>query len=94
MKEQITAILARVIPNAFSVVTEYKYKFSGKNEIKIIIAATNDEINRVRGQYPACVSLLLELETMQLQTQIFGGMGGIASFETRTRKSLKSVSWH
>jgi hypothetical protein len=41
-----------------------------------VIAATADEINRVRGQHPACVSLLLEVDSMILLPQVFGGMGG------------------
>lgn len=76
MKPQIEAILSDVVPNAFWYVQEYTNGFTNKKETKIVIAATQDEINNVKGQYPACVSLLLENETKKLDVQIFGGMGG------------------
>lgn len=89
MKEKIETILARVVPNAFTIVRENLNRFSGKMEIAIMIAATNDEINRVKGQYPACVSLLLEVESNTLQTQVFGGMGGQHVYRN-PRKQLDS----
>jgi hypothetical protein len=40
------------------------------------MAASNYEINRVSGQYPQYVSLMLDLSDMDLHTQVFGGNGG------------------
>lgn len=76
MKPQIEAILAATVPGAFSIVNQSRNSFSGTEEIKIGIAASNYEINRVKGQYPALVSLWLKLDTMELTVQTFGGMGG------------------
>lgn len=76
MKNEIEKILARVVPGAFTIVRKNLNHFSGKQEINILIAATDDEINNVRGQYPACVSLCLVVDSMELCCQIYGGMGG------------------
>ena len=80
MKEKIESILARTVPHAFTFVNEGEGWYDKRKEIKISIAATSDEINRVKGQYPAHASLLLLLDTMELNTQIFGGMGGGSIF--------------
>ena len=76
MKNEIQEILQRVLPNAFTQVTDYNLPLSQQKGLKIIIAASDFQINRVRGQYPGCVSLMLNLDTLDLAPQVFGGMGG------------------
>ena len=73
--DQIQAILDKVVPNAFTKV-QVRKNFFGGDYIAIHIAAGDHEINRVQGQYVAHVSLRLDLETMQLETQVYGGSGG------------------
>jgi len=44
--------------------------------IRIMFAANDHAINGVRGQFPQCVSLLLSVNSLELQTQVYGGNGG------------------
>ena len=72
MKEQITALIKSIAPNCHLEIVD-RAGFGG-DYTRITIAASNYEINRVKGQYPACVSLCLSAGG--LTSQIFGGMGG------------------
>lgn len=76
MKEKVQEILNRVVPHAHTIVEERKNVIGSGSYLKILIAASDFEINQVKGQFPACVSLSLELDSMELQPQAFGGNGG------------------
>jgi len=73
---KINAILQKEVPNFFYSVTKTKSYFGNEEQIAIKIAASDYEINNVRGQYPQLVSLLLNVNTMDLNVQVFGGNGG------------------
>lgn len=75
MKEQIINLLQKSeIP--FFKVSDRLSLFDKQPELKIVLYTEDRQINNVEGQYPNCVSLLLNLETLELNPQIFGGMGG------------------
>lgn len=76
IKGKIEAILNKVVPKFFHSVSEYKSYFGDGKNLAIKIAASSDEINKVRGQYPQVVSLSLDLKTLELHPQVFGGNGG------------------
>jgi len=59
----------------------------GDYYLKIVIAASNYEINRVKGQFVQDVSLNYELKTGTLTTQVFGGNGG-GSIYVKPQKNL------
>lgn len=75
MKDTIQSLLTKLLPNAFVTVEERTHFFGG-SYIKIRIAASDYEINNVKGQHPALVSLSLDLNTLDLVPQCFGGCGG------------------
>jgi hypothetical protein len=75
MTNTIESLIKGIAPNAHIIVQERNSHFSG-SYIQIIVAASDYEINRVKGQFPACVSLSLNPKTMDLGVQIYGGMGG------------------
>lgn len=75
MTNEIESLIKSIVPNAHIQVRERDSIFSRKY-IAITIAASNYQINNVSGQFPACVSLSLNPEKMDLCVQIFGGMGG------------------
>ena len=76
LMEKIRAILKEELPNFYTFVKKSKSSFSGDEYLVILMAASNYEINRVRGQYPQAVSLMLNLKDMDLHPQVFGGNGG------------------
>ncbi|MEI7425147.1 MAG: hypothetical protein WCK10_03450, partial [Candidatus Staskawiczbacteria bacterium] len=65
MKAAIEQIIANRLPNFWFSVTEGTGFFGGEN-ITIKIASVDRNINNVSGQRPDCVSLLLQLNTMEL----------------------------
>ena len=76
-------LILEVLNNKFSKyngfvysVTEHKNGFTGGQYLKIWIACSDVNINNVAGQKVQAVSLCLELNTMDLYPQIYGGMGG------------------
>lgn len=76
MTEEIKAILTKVLPDTCYIsVHEYKNSFMNRPEIKIEFAASEIEINRVRGQRPQRCAMCLVLDTMELTTLNYGGMG-------------------
>ena len=76
MKEKIEAILNEALPEcAYRYVSECTRTF-GPPYIRIEFAAKNYNINGVSGQMPQLVSLVLDINTMELNPQIFGGNGG------------------
>lgn len=71
----IENVLKSVLPaNTFISVRERKCL--GIEYIAIAFAASDYDINGVLGQKPQIVSLNLDLETLELHPQIFGGNGG------------------
>jgi hypothetical protein len=76
LKSKIEAILNKVVPNFYHNIWTYKNFFSEGKNLGIVIAASDYAINNVRGQYPQAVSLTLDLSSLELHPQIFGGNGG------------------
>lgn len=76
LKEKIIAILNKQLPNFYFYVKEYKDYFGDGKNLGIKIAASDYEINNVKGQTPQSVSLALSLSTLELHPQVFGGNGG------------------
>jgi antirestriction protein len=72
--EKITSIAEKELPGFHYEIK--KYSFVGYDEIKILVAASNYEINRVPGQFPQAVSLRLSVEDMILEPQVYRGVGG------------------
>lgn len=73
--ERVTAILQKVLPGFCINVSPYK-GFENSQYLKIVVAASNHNINGVAGQTIQPVSMLLNIKTLDLKPQIFGGMGG------------------
>jgi hypothetical protein len=76
---KIAMILHKKLPNFYIEVTERKSALGRVNHfyyLKIVIAASNYEINNVKGQYVQDVSLMLDLDNLNLKVQVFGGNGG------------------
>lgn len=76
MVEQIQEILDRVLPASFLKIAEQGKGVFGGNYIKIGMAVSEETINKVRGQHIQLCTLNLDLDNMELDTQIFGGNGG------------------
>jgi len=76
LKFKIEKILDKVLPGFYKNVFVRKNYFDNGESIGIIMAASNYEINRVKGQYPQDVSLMLDVNDMDLHVQVFGGNGG------------------
>jgi len=76
LQTKIEAILKEELPNFYTFVRKRKNFFAETYYLQIGMAASNYEINRVNGQYPQYVSLMLDLSDMDLRTQVFGGNGG------------------
>jgi hypothetical protein len=67
LKSKIEKILDKVLPGFYKNVFVRKNYFDKGESIGIIMAASNYEINRVKGQYPQDVSLMLDVEEMDLK---------------------------
>lgn len=72
--EQVKKILAETLPGFWYRVNEYT--ILGGQFLAIKIACSSYEINQVEGQRIQAVSLRLNLQTLELNTQVFGGNGG------------------
>jgi hypothetical protein len=70
--EKVETILKNVLPGFFVYVAESKQTFGG-NYLKIAMAAADKTGNERR---PQMVSLMLDLKTLELSPQIYGGNGG------------------
>lgn len=73
--EKITDILKKVLPGFYVSVSEHKQTFGG-NYLAIAMAASGHNINGEGGQKVQVVSLGLDLKTLELNTQVYGGNGG------------------
>jgi hypothetical protein len=76
LKSKVEAILKKNLPDYFYFVKQYREPISGDTAFAIVMAVSDYEINRVRGQYPQAVSLYLNTKTLELHPQVFGGNGG------------------
>lgn len=77
MEQKIEKILKDVLPTDSKISVVRKPDILGDGEyIKIAFCPNAETINNVRGQYPQMVALHLDLNTMELQPQIYGGSGG------------------
>lgn len=74
--QEIKELLLKTVPGAMFLVRVQCSPLGGDNYISIKIAASADEINRVKGQFPGVVSLWLDCKTLELRPQVFGGNGG------------------
>ena len=72
IKEKLAARLSTGFPHE---VYSTKGSFGGRY-ICLWIACSTTEINRVQGQRPQMVSLMLDMNDMELRPQVFGGNGG------------------
>ena len=76
MKEKVFELLKNLLPKqAYFEVTTRK-KFYGGEYLKIAFAVSAYCINDVRGQMVQVVSLMLDLDTLELHPQVYGGNGG------------------
>lgn len=76
LQEKIEKILKEELPGFYTFVRKRKNFYGDTYYFQIGMAASNYEINRVNGQYPQYVSLMLDMTDMDLHTQVFGGNGG------------------
>lgn len=87
MKTKVLELLEKTLPSKTNLIVKEWKSFYGGKFLKIMFSVSNFEIHNVSEQYPQCVSLILDLETLELKPQIFGGMGGQCIY----RKPDKSV---
>lgn len=71
---EISSIISKTLPGFWYSVS--KYKILGESMLAIQISANDYLINNVEGQRPQSVSLSLDLNTLELQPQVFSGNGG------------------
>ena len=76
MKTKVLEVLNSVLPKKTYIKVVEAVSWTKEPYLKILIAMSDKEINNVRMQHPQLVSLALELETLELRTQVFGGCGG------------------
>ena len=75
--KKIQDILNKELPSGcYIYVNSRPHAFGNGNSIAIMFAATDYNINQVRGQRPQAVSLSLDLNDMELIPQVYGGNGG------------------
>lgn len=76
IKNKITAILKKELAGFYIRLQDRTHFFDGTPQLAIKIAANDYKINNIAGQHPQSVSLMLDIATMELSVQIFGGNGG------------------
>lgn len=77
IKRQIRAKLEKILPSDTVIDLQIsKQFFSDGNNLDIVFYPKASTINNVRGQYPQKVSLCLNLKTLELEPQMYGGSGG------------------
>lgn len=76
IQQKVMEILEANLPQSFYKTCTIRTGYFGGDYLRIFFAASDHDINRVSGQKPQACSLSLDLTTLELQTQIFGGMGG------------------
>jgi len=76
MQEKILAILDEVLPEKCFRQVWNRKTFYSTPQIGIAMSVSSHDINNVRGQKIQLVSLILDLNDMELKPQSFGGSGG------------------
>lgn len=76
MKTKVKELLENKLPKGFNIIVQERTDFMGGQNLKIGFSPNTIEINNVKGQYPQLVSLNLNLDTLELHPQVYGGMGG------------------
>jgi hypothetical protein len=74
--EEFKTFIQNTLPSFYVQVSKHKQWLGDDDYLKIVIAASNYEINNVSGQYIQDVSLMYDLKTEELTIQLFGGNGG------------------
>lgn len=92
LRDKIEKIVKETLPESFHItVSQHEGIFNGEY-IKIVMAVSDYQINSVKGQFPQVVSMCLEIDTMELKTQIYGGMGG-QCITRKVNKNDPKESW-
>lgn len=87
-RNEVESLLKSVLPDSFNIMVTVRTSFLDRSEYLAIGASPSTyEVNGVKGQLPQFVSLRLDLDTWELEPQVFGGMGG-NSFHRSTRPDL------
>lgn len=77
--------LQEIVPAGFNCyVNRYASLYTEK--VTISIGPGKYTINNVPGQYPAMISLWLDMSTLKLEPQVFGGNGGQRFYVASTRE--------
>lgn len=76
MRTKIENILKETLPSKTHIIVRDIKNIFGEPEIMISFAVSDYNINGVSGQKIQVVSLLLNLNDMELRPQVFGGCGG------------------
>jgi hypothetical protein len=80
IKSKIMEIVNSELAGFYIRIQDRTHFFDKSPQLAIKIAASDYEINRVAGQCPQAVSMLLDINSMELSVQVFGCMGGNAIF--------------
>lgn len=91
-EEYITGHIKHIIENSIPegcYINICQYSILGGKSLKIFFAASDKDINGVREQKPQAVSLRLDFETLELNTQVFGGMGGNRIYREVNKEDAK-----
>ena len=87
MQNEIKNLLESILPSkTVIVVKEHKKIFDDGKTLQIAFYPESKTINNVRGQYPQVVSLRLDLDTLELEPQIYDGNGGRCIYRTPDEK--------
>ena len=73
---KIEQALKENTPKGAYTVAKHRKSSMGGDYVRIAIASSSHQINDIFMQHPDVVSLNLDLNTMELQPQHFGGSGG------------------
>lgn len=76
MRNKIEKILRDVLPSKTHIIVKDIKSIFGAPQIMIAFAVSDYNINGVSGQKVQIVSLILNVDDMELYPQVFGGNGG------------------
>jgi hypothetical protein len=76
MENKILNILKETLPELTHIIVNKRKSCFGGEYLQIGFSASDHQINMVKYQYPQLVTLDLNLETLELHPQVFGGNGG------------------
>lgn len=83
LRKEVENLLVKTLPSKAHVFVKNTFSCLGNDEqLKIVLAVSDHEINNVRGQYVQDVSLLYNITNSELTVQIFGGNGGQSIYRT------------